>query len=228
MALMYARSDVAHVVVPPEGGGCGRGHSRPVIQGAPARIWRLDCQHCSNSPTIRADPLWAATISEIPETPDEKRAREDLELRGSRDRDQIMALALARLAGMPEAADSLQTLLSGTANAGTPHDLGATKDCPNGHTVSSIQNFCGECGHNFTSLGKAQTGEVQTGSGGTGGTLTADQVVHLGEPATAAKSEPAYLDTMKVAELREECKQRGLDEHGTKAELRARILGAGN
>jgi hypothetical protein len=237
MAGLYARSDVAHVALSAEGGGCGRGHSRPVIDGAPVRIWRLECPQCAASPILRNDPLWAGTVSEIPETPDETRAREDLELRGSRDRDQIMALALARLAGMPEAADALQTLMSGTPNAAVPHDLGATKECPNGHTASAGTNFCGECGHNFTQTGKAQTGEVHGGIN----TLTADQVIQFGEPGDAHKMAapiPAGpyafpqltksdVDGMKVAELREECKRRGLDQHGTKAELAARLTSAG-
>lgn len=237
MAGLYARSDVAHVALSAEGGGCGRGHSRPVIDGAPVRLWRLECPQCAASPILRNDPLWAGTVSEIPETPDETRAREDLELRGSRDREQIMALALARLAGMPEAADALQTLMSGTPNAVVPHDLGATKECPGGHTSSAAVNFCGQCGHNFGPTGKTQTG-VQ--GGGPAGTLTADQVIQLGEPAAAHKmAAPAAgpyahpkltagdVDGMKVAELRENCKRRGLDQHGTKAELAARLIQSG-
>ena len=48
--VLFARSDVMSVSVPVGSGGCGRpgGHSRPVIKGAPAKTFKLDCPPCES------------------------------------------------------------------------------------------------------------------------------------------------------------------------------------
>jgi hypothetical protein len=81
----YARRDLLLVAVPPDRGGCGTTHTRPYDGGEAAEIWSLDCPRCTVA--LQDDPLWAGTISEIPETPDETAQREDREKRGERDRD---------------------------------------------------------------------------------------------------------------------------------------------
>lgn len=85
MAL-YGRSDVVSVAVPPTSGGCGATHSRPVANGVPLDEWDLEgvCIVCAASLKKDGDPLWSATVAEIPETPDEKLTREDAEKRGER------------------------------------------------------------------------------------------------------------------------------------------------
>lgn len=43
---LYARSDLMSVSVPASSGGCGATHTRPVTRGAIARTWKLDCPAC--------------------------------------------------------------------------------------------------------------------------------------------------------------------------------------
>lgn len=83
MAL-YGRSDVMSVAVPLNSGGCGATHSRPVADGVATEEWDLEraCARCAR--VLRKDPLWSASVAEIPETPDERAAREDAEKRGER------------------------------------------------------------------------------------------------------------------------------------------------
>lgn len=107
--VLYARSDVVSVTVPPATdkngsatGGCGQTHIRPVINGAPVKEWKLECFPCEQF--LRADiansgfrkqrtvnenagmklaerypGLWASTTDTIPETPDEEKYREHME-----------------------------------------------------------------------------------------------------------------------------------------------------
>lgn len=81
---LYARSDVASVTVPVTSGGCGAVHSRPVANGVPEEEWNLESQCPKCAKTRRGDPLWAAMPADVPETPDEKRIREDAEKRGEK------------------------------------------------------------------------------------------------------------------------------------------------
>jgi hypothetical protein len=87
--------------------------------------------------------LWAASPADIPETHDEKLNREDFEKRGAKDKDAIMTLAIAKLAGMDasDLPESLTRMISG-AKAHVP----AMVECPNGHANPVDQKFCGECG----------------------------------------------------------------------------------
>lgn len=81
-------------------GGCGETHARPVVKGAPVKIWALSCPQCENH--LRFDDQWSATISKIPETPDEKDVREDQEQRGKRDLENATGEALQKLGDLPE------------------------------------------------------------------------------------------------------------------------------
>jgi hypothetical protein len=105
---VYARSDVCYVAISKDHGGCGVGHGRPVVHGAPAKVWSLTC-HDGCEDLLRHDPLWAPTPQAIPETPDEVVIREDVEKRGEIERassmaetNQLIALALSRLAEQGE------------------------------------------------------------------------------------------------------------------------------
>lgn len=97
---VYARSDVMHVAIPVESGGCGEGHSRPVIGGAPAKIWKLTCPRCetyikddiARSTYVMTDrdgkkhtvnnSTWGEHQTKTPLTPDEERIAEDLQREG--------------------------------------------------------------------------------------------------------------------------------------------------
>jgi hypothetical protein len=81
MTSLYARRDLVHVFVAVTDGGCGQGHSRPVWDGMPLPTWELKCSKCTLS--LKDDVNWSATQGEIPETYDEKIAREDAERRNT-------------------------------------------------------------------------------------------------------------------------------------------------
>lgn len=132
---VYARSDVMSVAVPRDSGGCGNTHSRPVIQGAPVKIWKLDCPLCSGH--LMADiksstvswtdkdrvkheyntSTWSATPEQIPQTPDEERHSTDMEKRGGEAMArsmQGMAMALAQQ-NMGQLATDSQTAVAAAA-----------------------------------------------------------------------------------------------------------------
>lgn len=206
---IYARSDLAFVSISQAHGGCGQPHRRPVERGAPAKLWALTCGGgCEDH--LRGDPLWSTTISEIPETHDEKNVREDWEKRGAQDRDAIMPVLLAKLAGVDvsQLPESLTRAISG-ASLHIPGVL----ECPKGHAQPSGQDFCGKCGapmHERAATGVLPVAEVR-------------------EPAAevripdAPKRELADLHPQK---LRKMCRERGLSDSGTRPEMIARLEAA--
>jgi hypothetical protein len=89
----------------------------------------------------RHDPLrqWG-----VGETFDERKAREHYETRGVRSRDALLAVAMARMAGVTDIPPAVQRMLG----AIPPHvNVSGQLLCPSGH-ASSVpgQKFCGECG----------------------------------------------------------------------------------
>src|SRR6185437_16681414 len=50
---LYARSDLASISIPATSGGCNSTHSRPVVKGAPAKVWKLECPPCES--VLRGD-----------------------------------------------------------------------------------------------------------------------------------------------------------------------------
>lgn len=135
---VYARSDVMTTAISRAHGGCGEVHRRPITQdGEPARVWRLDCQYCQAH--LAHDPLWSGNEGTIPATPDESTAIENSNTLFSRNRDDIMTMALARLAGLPEGG-----LLRGNDTAAAARQ--ALVKCPDGHDNFPGTKFCGECG----------------------------------------------------------------------------------
>lgn len=76
MVTLYARSDLASVAVSTESGGCGARHDRPVIGGAPVRLWHLDCLACTAA--LKNDDLWSLNPAKIPLTPDEENMVEQM------------------------------------------------------------------------------------------------------------------------------------------------------
>jgi hypothetical protein len=117
-------------------GGCGEPHSRPVSHGAPAKIWALNCPQCSEY--LANDPLWSGTLADVPTTPDEDLARDNAEKSTTRSREDIMALALAKIAGLP-VAEFLEPMIKRTADYGTIA-------CAAGHENVPSSKFCAECG----------------------------------------------------------------------------------
>lgn len=92
---VHARSDVSGVSISVAHGGCGDTHSRPVVDGAPAKTWSLSCSKCEEY--LRYDPCWSAIWDNIPETPDEVSAREERQKRTDTDTQRLMAEAVTTL-----------------------------------------------------------------------------------------------------------------------------------
>lgn len=140
---MHARSDVAAVTISPEHGGCGSFHSRPVHEGAPVKLWSLDCPPCED--VLRKDSHWSPTISGIPETPDEKEYREDQELKGHRDQQNQTADALAKLATLGDLPAAIAKLAEMFSSGEPRRENGLT--CTACSTTNPVNaRFCGECG----------------------------------------------------------------------------------
>jgi hypothetical protein len=205
---LYARSDVVHVALSADHGGCGASHSREVTQGAAVKIWALDCPACEQH--LRTDPLWSPTLAEIPETPDEQRAREERDKRGQRDREGQLVDAILAIAGshekLPEQlarAIAAAGLLSGDPIR--PGDVidAPTVDCPQGHPCDPAHRFCGTCGSRIEPRAAA-----------------------TGQEADAAPSPPTSvpdLARLRVAELRALAEAQEVDASGTKQELVERL-----
>jgi len=231
---LYARSDVCSIAVPISSGGCGATHSREVTHGAPARLFALSCGPCEGFLKERASDIWATTLADIPETPDETKGREDFQKRGATDRDNILAIAMAKLAGV-ELPQTIRQAISGAspelpaipgklicpdghdAEPGSKYcsECGAEMRrpliaaCPNGHQVGAEAKFCPECG---TGLNPAAMG-------------TPAIEPPAAVPAAAAKAAPRVkpLKDMRAEDLKAIAREKGLDDSGTRVEVLERI-----
>jgi hypothetical protein len=203
---VFARSDLASVSVSAAHGGCGEVHTRPAPGGIPVQPWRLDCETCANY--LRSDPHWSVTSAEIPETHDEGKSREDFEKRGAKDKDAILTLALARLAGIPssELPESLTRMISGR-----PAHIPGVLECPAGHGNPAGQKFCGQCGDPMSGL-------VPQAS------LPAPPAER---PAGSRGQRPRRLREARLDELQALARGQGLSVAGTRADLISRLAGAG-
>lgn len=214
--MLYGRSDIASVHVPAEDfGGCGTTHRRPVVNGAPAQIWGLDCPPCEDH--LRHSDQWGTTSSEIPETHDEVKAREDFDRRGAKDKDAILTLALARLAGIEssELPESLTRMISGVPAHVPVQGKIVCGEC--GSDSAAGMKFCGQCGSLMSPLAtKAAIGGPQRPA----------------EPPAPApvgqhRAGPVRLQDLRGDELRAACRARGLPDEGVRKDLMKRLRGAG-
>lgn len=238
---LYARADLASVTVSAAHGGCGQVHTRPAPGGNPVAVWKLDCAACERH--LHAEPLWAPTVSEIPETPDEKLTREDWDRRGVKDRDNVLAMALGKLAGV-ELPDTIRMPVAGqkphlAAIAGKlicqeghdcepgskfcaecggpvrrPVPLAA---CPQGHQVAVTARFCPECG-NAVIAGPAAIEAAPAAPGGL-------------EDAPAPRAAPNAprrkpLKDWRLTDLQARARELGVDDSGTRTEVLARLRAA--
>ena len=211
--VLHARSDIQGAIIPVSSGGCGELHSRPVTDGAPAKAWQLDCPRCCA--VLKDDPLWAGSVSEIPETPDEVRVREDREKRGSRDQEQATGAALEELAKMPGILEALTALVAGQKVAVAP--VVPCRDC--GTSVTGGQRFCTECG----ARDPAEAGLVPNAPSqefAVDSHMVAD--VPLPDEPPADELDLAALPYSKLKQL---AVTRGLSGKGTKPELIERLSG---
>jgi hypothetical protein len=225
---MYAATSIAYTCISKAHGGCGEPHSRPVENGAPAKIWALNCPDgCENF--LREDPMWSSTLSELPETYDEKLSREDFQRRGAIDRDQVMALAMAKLAGV-ELPDTMRRPISGLA----PHVPVITGEivCADGHPNEAGSKFCGECGsvlHAPVRLTCPDGHEITAKMrfcGECGQPVNGTLALETGEPPAATTPVKRRLKDMRSEQLKAMARERGLDDSGTRADVLERLRAA--
>ena len=221
---LYARSDLMSVAVPVESGGCGQNHSRPVIKGAPAKVWALDCPaHCE--PYLRGDsrpkllryetdkntgrvlrqervadrdPHWSSTADSAPLTPDEERTNAVRQERGAQQIQMIQALAALRASGVdipPEA----MWLLERELPAGV---LRGTVVCANQHDAPAGSKHCPECGISMA---------ARAAIGGSG------------EDEHEAAAPAVDLALLHPQTLKKMCRKAGLPDDGNKETLISRL-----
>ena len=210
MPLM-ARSDLVSVSVSRDHGGCGARHDRPVTEGAPEKLWTLTCPQCTGA--LKSDPLWAGSEAEIPETPDEVKAREDREKRGERARDGQVATALEKLAAMPDAFETLTKILAGNMLAQQGALDAPVALCRDGHQNPSSARFCGECG---VSMAEA-AGSARSAP---------EPVAVAAAPAPANGGRRKPMKDWRAEDLQAEARRLGLDDSGTRREVLERIKSA--
>ena len=216
--MLYARSDVMSVAVPVESGGCGQSHSRPVIKGAPVKVWGLDCPPCEaylrgdRKPRILkyqtdpktgqvqrqeriadADPMWSSTPDTVPLTPDEERTNTVRSERGRMQIEMLQALAALRSTGIDVPPEAMW-LLERELPKGV---LEGTVVCLNGHDVPGGSAFCPQCG------------------------------VSMAARAAVGAPEPAVdLARLHPQTLRKMCRDASLPDKGSKDELISRLQAA--
>jgi len=222
---VYARSDVSAVTISKDHGGCGQIHSRPVVEGAPAKLWALTC-HAGCENFLRADALWASTPQTIPETPDETALRQDIERRGQVEHQTSMAQALNDLAKLGDLPNVLAQLLGNAAQGGKAEAITVEQElrlCRNGHANVAGTKFCGECGANMLDAANKQpvaalSGPETASPAETGVTVTPAE--------TQAQTVTEDLEGKSLAELREIARDAGAEIARSKAEQIDNILKA--
>jgi hypothetical protein len=195
---VYARSDVLGVALSRSHGGCGEFHGRPVVNGAPVKEWAFsECAQCEKALRVVNDPHWAGMPSEIPETPDEVKIREDQEKRGQRDAATATSQALTQIANLPEGlATAFAQAFAQAMQQFGPQALQlpavtapVTVPCPSGHQNLASAKFCGECGSTL---------------------LPPLEVIDEPPVEVRTVSVPDDLDSKSLAELRETAKAFGV------------------
>lgn len=207
---IYARSDLACVIVPTEAfGGCGVQHSRPVHDGAPVKLWELNCPPCEDH--LRHDSTWSTTMAELPETYDRRLERERDEKMGKLDRENQLAealISLQNLGQLPAAfAQVVESITGAPANA-----VAGSTVCPAGHDNKAGHKFCAECGAPMHAAGPAIEPPAVGGQDGK----------HDAPPANGNGRKPRLRD-MRLEDLQAKARERGLDDTGTRMELIDRL-----
>ena len=176
---LYARNDMCSTGIPVTSGGCGTTHSRPVVGGAPAKVWALDCPPCESflngatKPKILKftpgdakagipsrqehvpdmNPMWSSSPDAIPLTPDEQMRNATRTERGAQQLQMIQALNALRSSGIDVPAEAMW-LLEKELPANI---LRGTMVCPAGHDNASGTKFCSECGTSMKAPPKRRT-----------------------------------------------------------------------
>lgn len=223
---LYARSDVMSVAVPATSGGCGHQHTRPVVKGAPVKLWKLDCAHCESflrgdgrtkkihvtpgdkdngiAPKMKkvadADPMWSSTPRSIPLTPDEEEGERWSRVRARDEISALNAFAAAKMSGLPVSPE-LQFYLEGLSGTAAQAVQGSVV-CLNNHDNPAGTKFCSECGVSMSAKAVIEP---------------SPQVVDL--------EDVMPLESLHIATLKKRARELGLSDAGNKGDLITRIKG---
>ena len=238
---VYSRSDVDMENVSVDGhGGCGSVHVRPRgSDGSRAHLWELTCPNCEGY--LKTTPTWATTPADVPETPDETKGREDFAKRGATDRDNVLAVALAKLAGveLPQtirqaihgASPEIHATIAGKLICAEGHDAepgsrfcqecgspvrqpAASVKCPQGHENAVTAKFCSDCGSPVQPVAAIEPPAPR-----------AAPAPRTPSRAPAARKAPKTkpLRDWKSEDLKALARSKGLDDSGTRLELIDRL-----
>ena len=197
------------------------------------KTWKLECALCE--PYLSTDPLFSTSLADLPETPDEVKGSEDFAKRGATDRDNVLAIAMAKLAGV-ELPQTIRQAISGASPA-LPAIAGIMV-CEQGHDCEPGSRFCTECGSpmrrpsvaacpNGHQVGREREvlprvrHRAEPGRHGHAAAIEPPAAV----PAAAAKAAPRVkpLKDWRVEDLRALARRKGLDDSGTRVEVLERI-----
>ena len=204
---MYARSDLSATNLSAAHGGCGQIHTRPAPGGEPVTLWALTCPQCETH--LRTDPLWSSTVSEIPETHDEQSDREDWAKRGAHDLQYIQAMAAAKQVGLEIPETMIRALMGKGSNI---FPASGEMICRNDHANPPGMDFCGKCGVSMREA--APTASLPAGE------PAGREAPPAPRPPDAPSRDLADLHPQK---LRKMCREKGLDDSGTRPEMLARL-----
>lgn len=211
---VWARSDVGAVSISRDHGGCGVTHSRPVVKGAPVRVWSLTC-HDGCEDVLRSDPLWSGTPQGVPETPDEVAIREDVERRGQLEQQRTTAEALhdlAKLGDLPSAIAQLAQIMAGQQSQQLVSGMDVM--CRSGHRNRPGAKFCSACG--------ASMGEPVAADRGPALLPAEVDAVESAEEVSPVEL-PADLEALSLPELREVAARLGVKAARSKTDQIAAI-----
>jgi hypothetical protein len=214
---LYARSDLAYVVVPTTSGGCGEPHRPPTVNGAPVKPWKLDCtSQCEDYLRVHMSDQWSSTLTEIAETYDETKAREQSEKSGKLDRERQLAdtmIELGKLGQLPEALGQVLARVLGTPVAA----LAGAVVCPQGHDNPAGKKFCADCGGPLS--------QPVTKAALPGPERPAEPSAAEASPEDRQRS--VRLRDARLDELQALARMNGLDEDGKRPDLISRLAAAG-
>jgi len=224
---LFARADLACISIPATSGGCGTTHSRPVVKGAPVKVWKLDCPPCES--VLRGDgkqhkliyetdpktgqvlrqsrvpdgsDQWSSTPDTIPFTPDQEKTHH---VRIERGEQQLRALeSIATLAKAGIDFRTRPDVLFFLRENQLPEDvLQGTVVCVNDHPNPPGAKFCNECGASM-----AARAAIASSDG--------DEDLETGPEALD-------LSRVHVQSLRKMCREKGLLDRGSKDVLIGRL-----
>ena len=199
---LYARSDVMSVGVSPDAGGCGKTHSRPVTDGAPARLFELDCPQCST--VLKDDPQWTEHHDDLPKTPDEQVKIDEEAKRG------MIANKADLAAGIAEGIATGMSSMSTCRSCGKMNFGGA--------------KFCGECGGKLGAPASfGDSGSHPEEESKHGKTQAALKQRLEEDEGTEDAEDGGSLQTMNLRTLRKRARQAGVDDTGSREEVIARL-----